>query len=215
MSEYVFWYILMLEKEVLKNLKFQSEKKWSHRAQPSIQNKVLAIMWVGSIWKEIARVWKIFWMEVIGLRTIDEPVEYIDEVYTEDNIKKFLSKADYLVLVLPNTVSTKNMINEETLSYMKKTSVLINVWRWNSINEDDLIQALNNKKISFAVLDVFKEEPLSKENPLWNLDNIIITPHISWYIVDITKIINVFWDNYKKFINWEKVDYRIDFKKWY
>ena len=215
MSEYVFTYILMLKKQVRENIEYQKNKNWNQYAYPSLQRETISIMWTWSIWKEIARVAKAFWMKTIWLRTKDEAVEYFDEIYTFDNIQNFCSQADYVVSVLPNTNFTKNIINKTTLSYMKKTSVFINVWRWDNVNEDDLVECLKNKSISFAILDVFKEEPLPKEHIFWTLDNIIITPHVSWYIENSDRIVEIFWDNYKKFVKWEPLDYIIDFKRGY
>lgn len=214
-SEYIFSYILLLEKQVLENLEYQKNKVWNQRPHPSIKNKTIAIMWTWSIWKEIAKVAKIFGMKTIGFRTINENVDYFDSIYTQENIKEFCSQADYLISVLPNTDSTKDIINKTTLSFMKKTSVFMNVGRGDNVNEDDLLNALQNKDISFAVLDVFKQEPLPQEHTFWNLENIIITPHISGYISNNDRIVEIFWKNYKKFIAWKQLDYQIDFKKWY
>jgi phosphoglycerate dehydrogenase-like enzyme len=172
-------------------------------------------MWTWSIGKEIARTAKSFGMKTIWLRTKNESVEYFDEIYTFDKIKTFLSDADYVVWVLPNTKDTQDIINERTLSYMKNTAVYINVWRWSNVNEDDIINALNNKTIAYAVLDVFKTEPLPKDSPLWNIENLIITPHISGYIESTQRMLEIFETNYNKFISWEELDYQIDFKKWY
>ena len=98
---------------------------------------------------------------------------------------------------------------------MKKSSVFINVGRGNNVNENDLIKALKNKDISLAILDVFKKEPLPINHDFWNMENLIITPHISGYSYNNCKIIKIFWQNYNKFISWKKLKYQIDFEKWY
>lgn len=215
MSEYVFAYILMLRKQVLENIEYQKDNFWNQKPYPSVQHQTIAIMWTWSIGKQIAKTAKSFWMKTIGLRTKNQAVEYFDEIYTYQNIENFLSQADYVIWVLPSTKDTHDIINKTTLSHMKKTCIYINVWRWNNVNEEDIIYAVENKVIAFAVLDVFKVEPLPKESKLWNITNLIITPHISGYMESTGRILEIFWNNYNKFIWGKELDYLIDFKKWY
>jgi len=91
----------------------------------------------------------------------------------------------------------------------------MNVGRWANINEDDLINALKEKQIAGAVLDVFQTEPLPEDSELWNLDNVYVTPHISWYVEDNSKIIYTFAENYKRYNAWKDLLHTIDFKKGY
>lgn len=214
-SEYIFWYLIMLEKQFLDDLKSQKNKIWNQRPIWAIKNKTIGIMWTWSIWKEIARIWKSFGMQTLWYRSKQEDVENFDKIYTKDSQKDFFWKSDYIVCVLPNTCSTNDIINKETLWLMKKECIFINVGRWASVNEMDLYNSLKNKEIAFAVLDVFKQEPLPENHPFWEVENIIITPHISWYISNNDRIIEIFCENYKKYNSWKELDYVIDFEKWY
>lgn len=118
-------------------------------------------------------------MRVLGYKTSDTPVEYFDEIYTQDDKKECFKQADYLVSVLPNTPETKHTVNAESLSWMKRSSIFINVGRGLNVDEEALLNALENKQIAGAVLDVFQTEPLPEDHPFWIMDNVFVTPHIS------------------------------------
>jgi phosphoglycerate dehydrogenase-like enzyme len=215
MSEYVFWYMLMLEKNILWNLEHQKNRVWSETQYPSLVWKKIWILWTWSIWIKIAEIAKVFWMEVYWYSTSDKPKKYIDEMFTHQTLTEFLSDLDYMVSVLPNTPVTQWIINKNMFNQMKPDSIFINVWRWANIDEDDLIDAIKTKKIWWAVLDVFQEEPLPKESKFWNLDNVYITPHISGNMSNINSLWEIFTENYKHYINGEDLIYTIDFNKGY
>jgi len=188
MAEYVLGYILMIEKNMLGNIKNQQEKIWGQKSYPSVVWKRIWIMWIWSIGRIIAIYAKTMWMEVYGYANSYREQHCIDKVFTKENQDDFLQGLDYIVSVLPNTSETKWIINSELLSKLPDTAVVINVGRWANINEDDLIYALKEKKIAWAVLDVFQSEPLPKDSELWSLDNVFVTPHVSWYVEDNSKI---------------------------
>lgn len=213
MSEYVFAYILMLEKWALESIEKQNKSYWKQKWYPTISWKTIVILWTGSIGKVIAKTAKAFGMKTIGYKTNIDPVEHFDEVYTIDTKKECFEQADYLVSVLPNTQSTIHTVDEEALSWMKKSSIFINIWRWLNVDEDALVQALESKKIAWAVLDVFQTEPLPEDHPFWKLENVYVTPHVSGYVEDNSRLIEIFANNYKKFHAGEPLDYVIDFKR--
>lgn len=213
MSEYVFGYILMMEKGIMWSLSKQKKSFWKQEWQPTIQGKTIAILWTGSIGKVIAKNAKSFGMKTIGYKTSDTPVEYFDEICTPDMKKACFEQADYVVSVLPNTPETVHTIDAESLSWMKKSSIFINVGRGLNVDEEALLKALESKQIAGAVLDVFQTEPLPADNKLWNLENVFITPHVSGYVEDNARLIEIFTNNYKKFHAGEELDYLIDFKR--
>lgn len=214
MAEYVFSYILMLQRAVIENIYAQKKKRWNEKCYVSLENKIIGIIGAGSIGKQIAKVAKAFKMMTYGLRSQNKKTEYFDKIFTLKNIKEFLNKSDFVVSVLPNTKKTTNIINKKTLKLMKKSAIFMNIGRGNAVNEDDLKDAVKKGIIEAAVLDVFKKEPLPKNNPLWNLENVYITPHISGYVMS-NKIFEIFEENYNRFIQGKKLKYRIDFKKGY
>jgi len=215
MSEYVFGYIFMFEKKILENIENQKDKIWDQYAYPTVRWKNIWVMWTGSIWKYIAKSGKTFWMNVSGLSQSWRDVDFFDRIYTSKDIEDFLSDIDYLVCVLPNTEDTYHIIDENFLKQMKSSTTLINVWRGDNINEKDLIEALSNWTIKRAVLDVFSIEPLPKDSLLWSMDNVFVTPHISGNTESGDEIINIFKDNYNRYISNKELKHQIDFNKWY
>lgn len=215
MAEYVLGYILMLEKNILWNIKNQKNKAWGQKSYPSIVWKKIWIMWIGSIGRIIAIYAKTMWMTVYWYANSYREQHCIDKVYTSENRDEFLEDLDYVVSVLPNTKETQWIVNMEFLKKLPSKSVLINIWRWANINENDLVTALKNKTISWAVLDVFQTEPLPENSDFWDLDNMYVTPHISWYVENNSKILSTFAENYKKYISWKDLVNIVDFNKGY
>lgn len=213
MSEYVFAYILMIEKGVLWNLEKQKNKNWQQEWYPTLQGKTMTILGTGSIWKVIAKIAKSFGMETIGYNLSGKQVEYFDEICTDADKQSCFERADYLVSVLPNTKETVHCVNSESLWWMKSSAWFINVGRGLNVHEEELIEALKNDIIAGAILDVFQTEPLPKESPLWNIENVFITPHVSWYVEDNARLVEIFANNYKKFHAGEQLDYLIDFER--
>lgn len=214
-AEYIMGHILMLEKNILWNRENQKNKKWEQKPHPSIVGKNLGIMGIGSIGRIIAIYAKTMWMNVYGYAKETREQHCIDRVYTQENQGEFLKKLDYLVSVLPNTQETKGIINRKLLEKLPQNCVFMNVWRGANVVEEDLIEVLKHKQISGAVLDVFREEPLPQDSDFWNLENVYITPHISWYVEDNSKIVYTFAENYKRYISGKDLVHTIDFTKWY
>ncbi len=214
MAEYTFAYLLMFEREILENIALQKEHTWLEREAKTLKNKTLAILGAGSIGKDIAKIAKAFGMRTLGCKTTSQPVESFDEIFVANELEAMLPQADYIVNVLPKTKDTDNLINKHILSCMKKTAIFINIGRGNAVNEQDLIQAVNEKRIAKAVLDVFNEEPLPKENPLWSTENVYITPHFAGYFSS-DKILEIFAENYDRFIKNKDLLYKVNIKKGY
>ncbi len=214
MAEYVFSYILLIEKEMLANVEYQKQKIWQQRDVRVLRGKTICIIGAGSIGKCIAKIAKAFNMNTLGYRAENVPVEYFDEIFTGDDLKDCLPRADYIVSVLPRTKDTTDIINAKRISFMKQSAVFMNIGRGNAVNEPDLIQALKERRIAKAVLDVFKEEPLPKESPFWSMDNVYVTPHLSGYVLS-EKIFEIFAENYKRFLRGDELMYRVDFTKGY
>ena len=214
MAEYVLAYIFLFEKEILENIDYQKEKQWKNRDAHYVQGKTVTILGTGSVGKEVARKAKAVGLKTLGYQENQESVECFDQVFFGNGLGECLRQADYVVGVLPKTKGTTNLLNYQTFSVMKPSAILLNIGRGNAVNEDDLLQAIQNKKIARAVLDVFNEEPLPPDSQLWSTENIYITPHMSAYIVS-DKVFEIFAENYRRFIAGEKLMYQIDFIRGY
>lgn len=154
-------------------------------------------------------------MQVYGYASTVREHTYIDQVFTIETQDRFLSELDYLVSILPNTNETKGIINTQLLEKLPNSAVFLNVGRGANVVEEDLVQAIEKKNISAAVLDVFNTEPLPNSSKLWELENVYVTPHVSGYVEDNSKIISTFAENYKKYTSGEQLLHTIDFNKGY
>ncbi|WP_216830504.1 D-2-hydroxyacid dehydrogenase [Alkalihalobacterium elongatum] len=180
MAEYTLGMILQVARKTKELLHQQENKDWNRRLpMTEINTQTIGVIGVGAIGSEIARLAKAFGMKTLGINRSGKKVEYIDQMFTMESLGDMLKLSDYVVSVLPSTEETKLMINDQFFKVMKPSGVFINIGRGQTVVEDDLIKALNEKVIAHAVLDVFQQEPLPKDHPFWSMDNVTITPHIS------------------------------------
>ncbi|TCW42169.1 phosphoglycerate dehydrogenase-like enzyme [Thermohydrogenium kirishiense] len=177
-SEQVIGYMLLFERGLNYFIRKQMNREWDKSVRVSeLYGKTVCILGVGSIGEEIARIAREFGMKTIGVRKSGNMSKFIDEMYTNDNMIYAVSKADYVICALPLTDDTYHLLGKDFFKNMKNDAVFINIGRGKVVDESSLIDALKNKTIRGAALDVFEEEPLSKESPLWDMENVIITPH--------------------------------------
>jgi len=177
-SEQVLGYMLLFERALNYFIRKQMNREWDKSVRVSeLYGKSVCILGVGSIGEEIARIAREFGMKTIGVRKSGNMSKFIDEMYTNENMIFAVSKADYVICALPLTDETYHLLGKDFFKNMKNDAVFINIGRGKVVDESSLIDALKNKTIRGAALDVFEEEPLSKESPLWDMENVIITPH--------------------------------------
>lgn len=173
---------------------------FSYYAYPQYEvfEKTFAVIGYGAIGKATAKIAEALGMKVI-INTRTAPKDCPYEVVSREEAFK---RADYLSLHCPLNESTAEIINKKSLSLMKKSAVIINTARGGLINENDLAEALKSGALRGACLDVAAKEPMSAENPLYKLDNCIITPHVAWLPVETReRLITTVADNLKAFIN--------------
>ena len=200
MSEYVFTYILAIERNLLEIYENQQRRVWEKIGYKSLRDRLIGICGLGSVGLSVAQTARHFGMKVWGYKRSYEKVPGIDRIFTRSDFKRFLSHPDYIVITLPSTPDTWHLIDYDTLGAMKKSAVLINIGRGSVVSENALVQALEEERIRGAVLDVFEEEPLPDESRLWTLPNVIITPHNSGLSLP-EDIVAIFADNYRRFVD--------------
>ncbi len=176
-SEYVMGAILALALRLPEHIRNQSGSTWQLRPHTIINGKTMAVLGLGSIGKEIAKKARGLDLRVIGLRKHPTPVENVETVYGPEQLHDVLSQADFVVLIVPLTPHTKGLIGKAELQAMKPSAFLVNAARGEVVVEAELVKALQEGTIAAAALDVFEQEPLPPESPLWKMDNVIITPH--------------------------------------
>ena len=213
-SEYVFAYILALERNVFEVYENQKNRVWKNIPYEGLDERLIGVCGLGSIGRHVAKMAGNFGMKVWGYKRTYEEVTEVDRVFSETDFQEFLAKPDYIVITLPNTFKTFHLFDYDTFLTMKNSAVLINVGRGSVVDENSLIRALEEKLIGGAILDVFEKEPLPEESPLWSLPNVIITPHNSAlsFPKDIMKI---FAENYHRFMEKKPLQYVVDFCKGY
>ncbi|MFC4802772.1 D-2-hydroxyacid dehydrogenase [Neobacillus sp. GCM10023253] len=179
-SETIFALMLGLTRKIHTYVQNQQAKTWHHaNMKLEIHGKTIGIIGVGTIGKETAKIAKAFGMKVLGVRHSGQPAEFVDEMYTTDQLDALLPQCDYVVVTLPLTKETRRMFGAEQFKLMKPEAFFINIGRGEIVVEEEIVKALQEGEIAGAGLDVFEKEPLSQDSPLWELENVIITPHTS------------------------------------
>ena len=145
-----------------------------------INGKKVVIIGCGSVGTECAKRFQAFGACVFGVDISAYGPRYFDKVYEIGEMDQLFRDADIIIITVPLTKETENMISKDRIALMKKTTVLVNISRGRVIDQQALTQALKKHEIYGAVLDVFEEEPLDKNSELWDMDNVILTPHISF-----------------------------------
>lgn len=180
-SEYLLTMALMLYKKMNLYRDQQLKKVWKDRGkEQTLWNKTVLIVGTGDIGRSFAYLLKTFHTKTIGIKrdNIDN-IDGFNEIYTIDKLEEQLPKADIVALCLPSTPKTRHLIGINQFEKMKKDAILLNVGRGDTVVTNDLVYALEKGYISGAGLDVTDPEPLPQSHPLWNMEQVIITPHVS------------------------------------
>lgn len=179
----------------------QRESRWVKRMSVPLAGKTLGILGLGAIGQELARKAKALEMRVIGTKRNPESLPNVDQVYGADGTEAVMRQADFLVLLIPSTKETQNIINAERLRQMKPSAWIINFGRGALIVDDDLIAAVKSKTIAGAVLDVFRQEPLPSTHPFWQTEGILVLPHIGGgHPQRNLAVAEIFVDNARRFL---------------
>lgn len=213
-SEYVFAHLLSLTR----HLRHYKEQQRLHNWQPipyqSIHGKTMLIIGTGSIGQHIAHTAKHFGMTVLGISRSGREAAGFDHTYQLPALNNVLSRADVVVSVLPSTPQTRGLFNAERINHFKPGAIFFNVGRGDAVDEGALIQALRHGNIGAAVLDVFATEPLPTASPLWDMPNVVITPHNSGYSFP-EQIVTRFSRNYLRYIEGKPMEGMVDFNLGY
>jgi phosphoglycerate dehydrogenase-like enzyme len=181
-GEYVLCVMLMFCKGAPRFVRAQDRREWVRYMPQELFGKTVGIVGLGHIGGEVARLAMAFGCRVIATRrsaTERTRDELADELLPPGDLSELLSKSDFVVLAVPLTHETRHLIGEAELRAMKSSGVLINIARGAVIDEAALVRALKERSIAGAALDVFEHEPLPPESELWDLENVILSPHIS------------------------------------
>jgi len=216
-SEHVFAMILSFTRGLNVFLRQQDRKTWARKTPTEeVHEKTIAIVGLGSIGREIAKKAKGFGLNVVATKRAMTNEIFVDKLYPADQLLEMLAIADFVVVALPLLDETKEIFQLEQFKAMKKSAYFFNIARGSLIKEADLITALSEGIIKGAGLDVFEEEPLPADSPLWEMPNVIITPHIAAFSpLYLDRAIKLFADNLTKFIQNRELLNMVDKTKGY
>ncbi|MDR7159577.1 D-2-hydroxyacid dehydrogenase [Arthrobacter sp. BE255] len=211
-AEFALGFVLDMAKDAQGSFRLQQQQRWQHRVTRKIQGQRALVVGTGSIGREIARLFRAVGMEVDGAGRTSRPVDAdFGQIHSSGDLAGTVRNYDYLVLAAPLTTDTTGLVGAEVLAAMKPSARLINVGRGELVDTLALTGALASGSIAGAALDVAHPEPLPEGHPLWRMDNVIITPHMSGdtedYLDDLGKL---FVDNLKRYCNGELLENIVD-----
>jgi phosphoglycerate dehydrogenase-like enzyme len=236
MGEYVLMMLLSLGHKLPGLLALKTKADWPNdryeRFSPQeLQGSTVGIIGYGSIGREVARLLQPYNVTILAAKWNamqvkdsgyvpsgmgDPDGEFPRRIYPFQALKSMLTECDFVVVSVPLTSATQSLIGAEEIAAMKETAYLVDISRGGVIDHIALIRALKDKKIAGAALDVFPEEPLPKDSPLWKFPNVIITPHLSGHSAQYNqRAIALFAENLNRFAAGEKLLNQVDIEQGY
>ncbi|MBI2165854.1 MAG: D-2-hydroxyacid dehydrogenase [Chloroflexi bacterium] len=210
LAEYALCAILMHLKRIPTLAAMKARKEWPRRELQldEASGKTVAILGLGSIGREVAALCKALGMRVLATRrhtsTRQEDADGVDVLYPSSQLTDMLREADFLVLAAPLTRETKGLIGKRELLALRKGAYIVNVARGEIVDEEALIDLLQEGHLSGAALDVFQREPLPPESPLWEMPNVLITPHAAAAVGhEVDRGVELFCNNLRRFLRRE------------
>ena len=176
MTEVTLFHMLALYRQARRLTKNQEKHVFDRFLPKVLDTRKVAILGLGAIAEHMAQTFKALGMIVYGISRTERTIAGIDKVFSRENINEAVEDVDFLVVLVPYGTDTDKIVNAETFKSMKSSAHLINVARGGVVDEGALIQALNSGEIAGAGLDVYQISPLPDESPLWDMDNVFMTP---------------------------------------
>lgn len=216
-AEYVLGLMLSFVKDFRRSTELQQRREWVHRETEMLAGKSALVVGAGPIGRRIARLVRCTGMEIdVVARTARSPDRDFDRVYASQDLDTVLPNADYVVIAAPLTTQTERMFGATQFEYMKNSARLINVGRGPIVDEPALIEALRDGRIAGAALDVFLEEPLPRDSPLWDMPQVIVSPHMSGDFAGWLEALGEqFVDNFRRWLHGEELLNVVDKERGY
>ncbi|MBI2098696.1 MAG: D-2-hydroxyacid dehydrogenase [Candidatus Wildermuthbacteria bacterium] len=220
-AEHILGFLLIFTRRFYETFRNQQQKIWQKSDKVTeLKGKIVLVVGLGNIGMEAARLASCVGARVLAadraLRQTQGKPDFVEELYTTEQLGEALPRADFVVLCLPLTKATHHLFDSSKFRIMKSSAAIINIGRGAVIHEQNLIAALQQKVIAGAALDVTEQEPLAPENPLWGMENVVITPHhsgISEKYMD--RAVDVFCENLKAYLQGERLPNLVDKEKGY
>ena len=201
MCELLFLQMLSLLRDMPRLSRNQSEGRWERWPQPLLLGKTVVLVGVGAISEHIAPRCKAFGMTVHGVSSTPRTPPGFDRVFSRAQIREAAGLADFLVLIVPHSSQTENLIDAAVIAAMKPTAFLINIARGGVLDEEALLAALHEKRLAGAALDVFRQQPLPATHPIWRTEHVMVTPLIGGMSnIYLDQAYGVVRDNLRQFL---------------
>ena len=206
LAEFVMMALLQHVKGLDRLRQDKAARRWHEAHTGTLHGRTLCVVGMGSIGRALAHRARPFGMRIIGvkrtMRDGDEAWGYADELHETGDLVAALAGADYVAVTLPNTPETERLIDSEAIGAMKEGAYFVNVGRGRVVDEGALVEALREGRLSGAALDVFEEEPLPEGSPLWELANVIVSPHSTDNVPGLTNELqtDLFCENLRRYL---------------
>ena len=191
----------------------QNDSEWytpDYERPFTVENERLCVVGLGTLGEGIARRADALGMDVVGVRRSDEPVPGVSELYDPDDLHEAIADARFVAMAVPHTPETEGTLSAEEFALMREDAYVVNVARGPVVDEDALVEAIESGEIAGAALDVFETEPLPEESPLWDFEDVIISPHkgsaTNRYHLDIADLVK---ENVERFTTGEDLRNRV------
>jgi len=221
LAEFAVLGMLYFYKRVRRLVENQRLHRWDDFFVEMLPGKIMGVVGYGEIGRECAGLAKALGVKIFAVRRNPEKSgkdQIADRVFSPAELKEMLHQVDFLVAAAPLTPETHHMLSDREFEAMKPSAMVINVGRGPVVDEAALIRALQSKKIAAAALDVFEEEPLPESSPLWEMENVLISPHCTDRTRDpdwLDLSAQAFVENFRRYINGQELESVVDKKAGY
>jgi phosphoglycerate dehydrogenase-like enzyme len=205
LAEFAIFGLLAVAKDLPRLIEDQRARAWPEIRQPfrELSGQTLFLVGLGEIGREVARLGKALGMRTVGFRrTEGPPPEWVDEVHGPQRLAELAGRADAMVVSLPLTDQTAGLVDRATIERLPPGCIFVNIGRGAVVDEPALVDALRDRRIAGAVLDVFATEPLPADSSLWTLPNVLVTPHAAALSArENERITELFVDNLRRYLD--------------
>jgi phosphoglycerate dehydrogenase-like enzyme len=211
-GEYGMSALLMLNSRVPRFEALRRERKWEPVFTPVVSGKTVVILGTGNLGAAVAGHARHFGMRVIGINRQGRAAQAFDAVHPVADLQTAVRNADFLVVTLPNAPHTRKLVDAQVFAAMPKGAGVVSIGRGQVVDEAALIAALQSGHLGGAVLDVFQEEPLPPQSPLWSLDNVIVSAHCAVDDLEayLPRAMQVFLRNLVRYLDKQPLENLVD-----
>jgi phosphoglycerate dehydrogenase-like enzyme len=216
LAEFAFYGLLAIRKDAHRLARARAERAWDHFVMGELDGSTIAVVGMGQIGRAIATRARAFGMHVIGVTRTGAPDPLADETIATHELATIAPRCNAVAVTLPITELTSDLVSAAVIAALPRDAVVINVGRGAVVDQPALIDALQRDAIAGAVLDVFTEEPLPADNPLWTAPNVVMATHTAAISIhENARIIDLFCDNLRRFARGDELRNRVNLREFY